>query len=102
MTKFLCLEIAIELYGDSKRVKTRAFIKAQLLRASSSVALNLSEGNARRTSKDKARFINIAFSSLREVQTIIRLEGFKELHAKADRLAAMLYKLQHNLLPIGD
>ena len=70
MKEFRCLTEATELYKLAKRQKIKAFMRDQLLRASSSVALNLAEGNARRTQKDRLRLFNIALASLREVQMI--------------------------------
>ena len=49
MKDFRCLNEATTLYQMAKKQKLKAFMKDQLLRASSSVALNLAEGNARRT-----------------------------------------------------
>jgi four helix bundle protein len=97
MKKLRCLNEATELYQMTKRAKLPAFMRDQLLRASSSVVLNLSEGNARRTLKDKRRFFNIAYASVREVQTIARLENLKEIYQKADQIGAMTYALTRAL-----
>jgi four helix bundle protein len=60
------------------------------------VVLNLSEGSARTSQKERARFYIIAFASLREVQAVIDMEeGLKELSPLADKLGAHLYKLTH-------
>lgn len=40
---------------------------SQIRRASMSIAANIAEGMSRKTDKDKARFINLAFSSAIEV-----------------------------------
>jgi hypothetical protein len=50
----------------------------------------LSEGSAKPSTKERLRFYNIAFGSLREVQAIIRLEELNGLYPRADHLAAML------------
>ena len=97
MKDFRCLGLAIELYKLSKKEKLKYSIKDQLLRASSSVALNLSEGNQRLGLKDRRRFFNIALTSLREVQCICELEELKGLGKKADQLGAMLYALNRRL-----
>ncbi len=97
MHKFRCLEEATQLYHLAKKQKLKAFMRDQLLRASSSVALNLAEGNARRTPKDRLRMFNIALSSLREVQMICKLEDLKVLEKQADRVGAMIYVLNRNL-----
>jgi len=66
------------------------------LRASSSVCLNLIEGSARSGRKDRLRFFNIAFASLREVQSIIDIENIKHLEKDADIVATHIYKLVHS------
>ena len=95
--KFYCHERAVKLYKNCKNIKLKAFIRDQLLRASSSVALNLSEGNARKTTKDRLRMFNIAYSSLQEVKSICELEDLSALYKEADQLGAMIYVLCRNL-----
>ncbi len=70
-------------------------LRDQLLRAASSIVLNLAEGSGRFGRKDQKRFYHIAFGSLRECQAVIDLElaGNKELVKQADLVAAHLYKL---------
>lgn len=97
MLEFRSLKEATELYKLAKGTRLPSFMRDQLLRASSSVALNLSEGNARRTSKDRRRFFNIAYASVREVQTICKLEGLTKLERKADALGGMIYCLNRKL-----
>ena len=97
LAKFRTYHLAVEFYREASRLKCPAHLKQQLLRASSSVALNLSEGSARPTAVDRLRFYFIAFASMRESQTILDLvpsspTSLKEL---ADRLAAHLYRLTH-------
>ena len=78
-----------------KAVGVTGHLRDQLNRASSSIALNLSEGNTKGSIKDRRRFFQTAFGSLRECQTIFKLEKIEdpELLKKADHLAACLYKL---------
>lgn len=102
MHKFICLEEATELYKMTKKLKLRSFMLNQLQRASSSVALNLAEGNARRTLKDRLKYFNIAYASLKEVQAICRLEDLKIVHHKADRLGGLIYSLTRNLTEAVD
>ncbi len=70
-------------------------LKDQLLRASSSIALNLAEGSAKPTLRDQMKYYFIAFGSLRECQSILSLYGqaSASLLDQADHLGACLHKL---------
>lgn len=85
--------LAVELYQLAKEQKLPRHLKDQLVRSSSSVALNLLEDWGRKTEKDRMHFFTMAFGSIREVQSIIMLENLVALNKKADHLAACLYKL---------
>jgi len=63
MKKFRTLELAIEYYGRVENIKLPRHLKEQLLRAASSVSLNLSEGNAKRSYANKKRIYQIALGS---------------------------------------
>ena len=52
MNNFRTLNLAIELHQQCRKLKAPAYLKDQLNRASSSVALNLGEGRGKRTVKD--------------------------------------------------
>ncbi len=96
LQKFRTYELSVQFYRDCKGAKVPYFLRDQLLRAASSVSLNLSEGSAKPTRKDRLKFYFIAFGSLRECQAIIKLESLDSLAPCADQLAAMLYRLtQH-------
>ncbi|MES3039191.1 MAG: four helix bundle protein [Bdellovibrionota bacterium] len=101
LEKFEAFIIATKFYQICKRLKIPRFLHEQLLRASSSVALNLAEGSGKRTPQDERRFYGIAFGSLRECQAILELEEIKDHEARelANRLGAMLFKLSRNSLP---
>ena len=73
MARWLDGLIAWSFYQLAKKQKLPRHLKDQLVRASSSVALNLHEGWGRRTTKDRTRFFSMALGSLREVQSIIKL-----------------------------
>ena len=91
-------EQAVELYRETKRAALPGYLKLQLLRAASSVALNVAEGYGKPTARDRAKFFAIALGSAREVQAVVDLEptAMAGVRAKADRLAAGLYKLTRN------
>jgi len=95
MIQLRSYELAIELYQLSKGVRLPAFLKDQLQRATSSVALNLAEGYGKKTTKDRAKYFTIALGSVREIQAISDLEptSFIGLKEKIDHLAASVYKL---------
>ncbi len=94
LKNFRSYQLAVQLYRDCKQKPLPSHLKDQLLRASSSIALNLSEGSARNTQKDRKRFYVIAFASLREVQSLIDLEeSLESLREPADTLGAHLYRL---------
>jgi four helix bundle protein len=71
------------------------FLKDQLLRAASSIALNLAESGSHRTEKERVRFFTMALGSLRECQAILELEEVKDpiLRDLGDQLGAILFKL---------
>lgn len=95
MKTFRTLELAIEFYKKTEQLNIKGNLKDQLSRASSSIALNLSEGNAKNSVKDKKRFFQSSYGSLRECQAIFRLADINdpEIHKMADYLGASLYKL---------
>ena len=94
MKNFKTLILAIELHHECKKLPVPRYLRDQLLRSSSSVALNLSEGKGRFGKKDQKRFFDYAFGSLRETQTCLKLAGApKEVIILADKTAAHLYKL---------
>ena len=66
-----------------------------MLRASSSVALNLAEGSGKRTKKDQRRFYQMAYGSLKESRCVLDLADVKDetLLQLVDKTGAHLYKL---------
>lgn len=100
MKTFRTLELAIEFGKLSSKVSFKGHLKDQLLRASSSIALTLAEGNAKGSLKEKRNFFHMAYGSLRECQTIFQLMDLqdKELISRADVLRACLYKLVNSEL----
>ncbi|MCL2485200.1 MAG: four helix bundle protein [Endomicrobia bacterium] len=79
-------------------------LKIQIKRAVVSVALNIAEGKCRQSSKDFAHFLNVACSSLREVEAVLNicesLDFFKNLndvYEKKDVLSKMINSLRTKL-----
>lgn len=97
MTTFRTLELAIQFNQKVEQVKIKGHLRDQLLRACTSIALNLSEGNAKQSVKEKKRYYQTAYASLKECQTIFRLIGStnSELEKFADHLGASLYRLMN-------
>ena len=93
LQNFRTYALALDFYRDCKPLKVSSILRSQLLRAASSIVLNLAEGSAKPTAKERARFYSIAFASFRECQAILSLESHRELLLKHDLLGACLYKL---------
>jgi four helix bundle protein len=101
LEKFRAYQMAKEYYWLCRSLKLSKFLQDQLLRASSSIALNIAEGAGKNSTADRKRFYSIALGSLRESNAILELEKVqnKELSNQADQLAAMLYPLSKRSLP---
>lgn len=93
MKKFVALNLAVELYQTCERMHLKEPIRDQLLRASLSVALNITEGSGRRTTKDQKRFYYIAMGSVRECQCLVKIIGNQNLQSEYDRMGALVYGL---------
>jgi len=95
MKNFKTLELATEFYDRVQKLKIEGHLRDQLLRAASSIALNLSEGNAKFSIKEKKRFYQMAYASQKECQTILKLLAMedKTVWSKVDILGASIYKL---------
>ena len=91
--KFRTLELAEEIYKEASQEKLRAPLNNQYQRALLSAVLNLSEGSAKFSWKDKARFYNISYGSLQEVRTILKLANISKYDDQMDKLCAWIYKL---------
>jgi four helix bundle protein len=94
MKNFRSLNAAIAQYKAIKSLKLKGEVRSQIERAALSVCLNLTEGSAKFSAKDRMRFFNTAYASNREVMTILMLLEEDLLHAKSNRLGGMLYLLQ--------
>lgn len=95
LNKFIAFQKAKDLYRRCKHLRLPRFLQDQLLRASSSVALNLAEGSGKRTAPEQKRFYAIALGSLRECAAVLELEGIDDPDLKKlmDELGAILYAL---------
>jgi four helix bundle protein len=95
LKNFRAFELAKQFYQGCKPLKMPAHLKDQLMRASSSVALNLAESSGNRTRKEQVRFYTVALGSLRECEAILNLEEVADpqLLDLCNQLGAILYRL---------
>ena len=72
LKNFKTYQLAIEFHKSCLEIKEiPGYLKDQLYRASSSVALNLAEGSAKPSGRDQVKFFFIAMGSLRESQAAL-------------------------------
>lgn len=97
MKNFRCHSISIEVYQQAQAVALPAHLKQQLLRAASSITLNLGEGWGRESVADRRHFFTIALGSIRECQSVAMLAGERanKLAERLDVLAASTWRLLH-------
>jgi four helix bundle protein len=97
---FRTYQVALEFYRACEQLSCKKHLKDQLNRASASISLNLSEGSAKTSMRDRLKFYFIAFGSLRECQTILDLIGVDkstQTAKMADQLGAQLFTLCKSL-----
>jgi four helix bundle protein len=82
--------------------KLQFSIGDQLRRSSISIVLNIVEGGARKSPKEKKQFLNIAFGSLKETKYLVYFchdlklvedRVFEEIMFKINELAKIIYVL---------
>ena len=100
MKSFRTLDLAVEFSKSACQLKFKGHLREQLERAATSIALNLSEGNAKGSARDKRSYFQNAYGSLRECQTIFKLMNIedKQILGQADQLGAFLYRLVNSNL----
>lgn len=97
LNNFRSYQLALKFYQSASALKCPGHLRSQLLRASSSIVLNLSEGSARPSEVERKRFYSIALGSLRECQSILEMvpSSPKFLVQLADELGGKIYRLTH-------
>jgi four helix bundle protein len=97
LKNFKTYQLAVQHYRYCLQLKLPSHLRDQLLRASSSVVLNIAEGSAKPTKRDQMKYYAIALGSLRECQAVLDLNprNCSELAVCADQLGACLYRLCH-------
>ena len=95
LQNFKVYQASLQFYHECEKLHLPAFLKDQLLRAASSVSLNLAEGAGRKTSKDQTRFYRIALGSINECSAILDLKGAVSAETKdrSQYITACLIKL---------
>lgn len=95
MKTFRTLELAVEFYEMCEKTDSKGNLRDQLLRAASSISLNLAEGNAKRTVAEKKRYYHTAYASLQECKVVLKLAKCMDENTldTAEKLGAWLYNL---------
>ena len=98
MNNFRTYNLSISFYKECQNLHVLPCLRNQLTRASSSIALNLAEGNGRKQTNDRKHFFQIAYGSLKECKAILdlTLNTPQSLMIQADILGAHIYKLIRN------
>ena len=98
MKNFRTYNLSINFYNECLKLHVNNTLRNQLTRASSSISLNLAEGNGRRHTNDRKHFFQIALGSLKECKAILDLtiDTPQSLIMQADILGAHIYKLLKN------
>ena len=93
LQNFRTYNLAVEFHNACRPLRLRGSLKDQLIRAAESTVLNLAEGSAKPTVRDRQRYYAIALASFRECQAALQLGDQEELLLRYDHLGACLYKL---------
>ena len=96
LQNFRTYHLAVDFYRQCKTVKLNTSLKDQLTRATESIVLNLAEGSAKPTQKDRARFYGHALGSFRESQAFLSIASQDDLLSKFDHLGGSLYRLSRS------
>jgi four helix bundle protein len=92
---FRTYELAIRFARICRTIEVPSDLRDQFNRASASVALNLKEGSARRTQRDRHRFYRTAFGSFRECEAIFDIMDLRDesVRGLSDALGGSLNRL---------
>jgi four helix bundle protein len=95
LTGFRTYGLALQFHKLCFSLRVPGHLRNQLVRAASSIVLNLAEGSSKPQPRERARFYRIALGSLRECQAVLDLvPEYPASHViAADRLGASLYRL---------
>ena len=97
LKQFRSYQLAVRFYKLCEKIRGAPHLQSQLMRGSSSIALNLAEGSERVTDADRRRFYRMSKGSIRECQAILDLIANEQItedaRKLADELAASVFKL---------
>lgn len=102
------VDLIYEIAGELPRSEEYN-LKSQMIRAATSVALNVAEGSTGQTDAEQARFLGLAIRSLLETvacQHLISRRGYlpnatklRQAYRRAEILAAKLHTMRKTLAP---
>jgi four helix bundle protein len=93
---FVTYQHAVSLHRLILKLSFPIYLRDQVLRSSSSIALNVAEGHGKLTAPDKRKYYSIALGSLRETSAALELSGLEvsaEMKSLIDQLGACLWRL---------
>src|SRR6266404_4299980 len=96
LKNFRAYQLALKFHRSCLKCDCPEYLREQFDTATSSIVLNLAEGCAKPTPRDRRKFYYIALGSLRESQSILEIlaiNNASELAKIADHLGATIYKL---------
>ena len=95
LVNFRSYQLSLEFHRQCREIRLPGYLKSQLLRAASSVSLNLAEGCGKESDRDRLRFYSIAMGSIREAQAALDLAPIQSPRLKklADQLGGAVYRL---------
>jgi four helix bundle protein len=95
MKNFRAYQHSLTFFRLCKSLPLPYYLKDQLLRAASSITLNLAEGSGKDAKKEQKRFYTIAYASLRECMAVFDLHDVNDLFLRqcADELGGLVYCL---------
>ena len=94
---FRTYDLAVRYHRLVEQARVPGYLRDQLLRASSSVVLNVAEGSGKVSLADKRRYFAIALGSFRESCAALDIANQRtpEINRVADQLGAHLWRLCH-------
>lgn len=110
--KLKCYNLLLEIAQEMPKLiaqlpKGNCYLVDQLIRAISSAVLNLSEGNGRKSRKEKNRFFDISLASITETSSALDvMEAFRlipkptgdDLREKLKLAYAMIFNLKKSTI----